>query len=77
MVDLKEIQYCLGLQVYRVRGKQTKYLSQHKYLEGILKCYGMAESMLVETLIDPNSTLSMDMSPNSAGELEMMRHVPY
>ena len=37
----------------------------------------MAESFSVKTPIVPNSKLSMNISPNSAGDLEIMRHIPY
>ena len=77
MKDLGEVHFCLGIQVIRNREQRTIRISQTKYIEDILKRFGMLECKPIGTPLDVNNRLSKDMSPSSAQEMEDMKGVPY
>jgi len=49
MVNLGEIQYILEIQMNNIWQDQTIYLTQHKYIVGILRCFDIAKSKLTQT----------------------------
>ena len=63
MEDLGEIFYILGLQIIRDRIHHMIYISQTKYIQSILKRYGMEDCKPLATPLDVNSKLSKGMAP--------------
>jgi len=52
MKDLKELHYCLGLEVLRT--SNYTFLLQHKYMEGILRKFSMEDCKPVSTPLEQN-----------------------
>ena len=56
MVDQGEIQFILGMSIKRDRQKKTLFISQEKYLENVLNCFGMQDSKPVSTPLENGKT---------------------
>jgi hypothetical protein len=57
MIDLGEIQFCLGIQVICKRTMKTISLGQINFIEDIFKCVGMEECRPISTPLDIISRL--------------------
>jgi hypothetical protein len=55
MVDQGEVHYILRMRVQRDRGDKTMSISQPKYLEGIVKRFGMENCKPAATPMEPNA----------------------
>ena len=55
MVDNGDIEYFLGMQIRRDRGKRMLSISQPKYIESILERFGMSNCKPVSTPIENNA----------------------
>ena len=77
MRDLGEISSYLGIEIKRDRKNKTISLSQTKYIEDILKKYGMENCRPISTPMDMNRKLSKEMCPKTPEEIEDMKNIPY
>ena len=77
MKDLGEIFYILGLQITRDRTHRMIHISQTKYIQSILKRYGMEDCKSLATPLDANSKLSKDMAPLTSEDINSMASIPY
>ena len=77
MRDLGEISSYLRIKIKRDRKNRTVSLSQSKYIEDILKKYGMENCRPILTPIDTNKKLSKAMCPKTPEEIEEMKNIPY
>ncbi|CDO75139.1 hypothetical protein BN946_scf184772.g6 [Trametes cinnabarina] len=57
MSDLGEARWILGMEIIHDRARKTITLSQHQYVENILKTHGMANCRPVSTPMAPNQKL--------------------
>ena len=72
--DLGEVDYILGMSVKRDRKARTLTINQPKYLEGILKRFGMDQCKPVSTPLDPGKkfeSLSENDSPVDTQRYQM------
>ena len=61
MKDMGKASYVLGVKIIRDRSKQLLGLSQETYIQKMLKCYHMHDSKPMDTLVEKNLSLSLDM----------------
>ena len=72
-----EASYVLGVKILRDRSKRLLGLSQETYIKKMLQCYHMHDCKLMDTLVERNLSLSLDMCPKLAEQKEQMSKVPY
>ena len=77
MKDMGEASYVLGVKILRDRSKCLLGLSQETYIKKMLQRYHMYDYKPMDTPIERNSSLSLDMCPKSLEEKEQMSKVPY
>ncbi|OAE32324.1 hypothetical protein AXG93_809s1050 [Marchantia polymorpha subsp. ruderalis] len=77
MVDLEDIHHCLGMQVDRNREEGWIRISQPRYLVEKLARFNMADCKPIDTPMEPGLKLSTLDSPNSVGESEEVKNIPY
>jgi len=77
VTDLGELHWMLGIEVKRDRPGRLVHLSQHAYIDTILRRYNLADLKPLSTPMDHQVHLSSDQAPASAAECAMMRDVPY
>jgi hypothetical protein len=63
MKDMGQIKYCLGIEFNVKKNKVT--MSQKKYVDDLLKRFGMENSKEVSTPMHPNVKLSKEMCPKT------------
>ena len=56
MVDQGEIHFILGMSIKRDHPKKTLFISQQKYLESVLRRFGMENSKSISTPLDAGKT---------------------
>ncbi|CAB4037181.1 Hypothetical predicted protein [Paramuricea clavata] len=72
--DMGEVSYVLGMSVKRNREARTLTINQPKYLEGVLKRFGMQECKPVSTPLEPGrkfESLSENDTPIDVREYQM------
>jgi Reverse transcriptase (RNA-dependent DNA polymerase) len=77
MKDLGEISQYLGITIKRNRNSKTICLTQKKYVDDILKKYGMQDCNPVSISMEPNTYLSKTMLPITIDDKEEMANIPY
>jgi Reverse transcriptase (RNA-dependent DNA polymerase) len=77
VTDLGALHWMLGIEVRRDREAGTVHLSQHVYIDAILRCYHLDELKPLSTPMDTQVHLSSEQVPASAAEHAVMRNVPY
>ena len=75
--DIGEASYVLGVKILRDRSKRLLGLSQETYIKKMLQCYHMHDCKPMDTPIEINLSLSLDICPKSPEEKEQMSKVPY
>jgi hypothetical protein len=75
MKDMGQIKYCLEIEFNVKKNKVT--MSQKKYVDDLLKRFGMENSKEVSTPMDPNVKLSKEMCSKMEKEKEEMTRCPY
>ena len=75
--DLGELHWLLGMEVTRNQDERTILLSQHSYLESIIRRFGCEELKPVSTPMDPSMKLHSSQAPSTGAESVKMHHVPY
>ena len=77
ITDLGDLHWILGIEVRRVREEKRIMLSQHSYIDSILRCYGFDDAKPVSTPMDPNIHLMSAQSPSTTEEYAKMKNIPY
>ena len=77
MTDLGELHYCLGVEFKRDRAARTITMSQHKYLEEILKRFNMEECKAIGTPLDTHVKLAKLTDEEFEEVRADMQGVPY
>jgi hypothetical protein len=69
--DLGELHWLLGIEIKCDRGRRLLHLSQHSYIDAILKHYGFEDVKPV------NIRLTSAQAPATTAEHAQMAHAPY
>jgi hypothetical protein len=77
MKDLGAAKKILGMEITRDRKSGLLFLSQHGYIQKVLRRFNMHDSKPVSTLIAPHFKLSSSQSPSTDSEFEYMSKFPY
>ena len=77
MKDIGEANYVLGIKILRDHSKRLLCLSQETYIKKMLKCYHMHDCKPMDTPVERNLSLSLDMCPKSPEEKRQMSKIPY
>jgi len=77
VTNLRELHWMLSIEVKRNRPGRLVHLSQHVYIDAILRCYNLADLKPLSMPMDHQVCLSSDQAPVSAAECVMMRDIPY
>ena len=77
MKDMGEASYVLGVKILRDCSKRLLGLSQETYIKKMLQRYHMHDYKPMDTPIERNLSLNLDMCPKSPEEKEQMSKVPY
>ncbi|XP_059221503.1 uncharacterized protein LOC131996073 [Stomoxys calcitrans] len=75
MKDMGEVSNILGMRI--TREKNSIKIDQSKYIEDVLKRFGMFDCNPTTTPIDVNQKLSTSMCPKNQKEIKEMSQVPY
>ena len=75
--DLGPTKSLLGIHITHDIPNRTIYLSQRQYIVNILERFGMSECKPVTTPIEPNTPLTLEMSPKTSEEAKEMKKIPY
>ena len=77
ITDLGDLHWILGIEVQCVREKGKILLSQHSYIDSILRRYGLEDAKPASTPMDPNVRFSSAQSPTATDDIAKMWDVPY
>jgi hypothetical protein len=77
LVDLRKVQWLLGMGVKRNRAMRTIYLSQMAYIEKIATQLGLENANPIYTPLDKNVVLSKMQCPTTDEGTEEMKKFPY
>jgi transposase InsO family protein len=77
MKNLGELSWCLGMRVTRDREHGVIKIDQSKYVQNLLKRFGMENCATVSTPLETGLKLTEEMSPKTIGEEREMARVPY
>ena len=77
LTDLGPVHWLLGINIVRDRKKRTVTLSQHAYINSILKKFSLAGAKPYATPIVPGASYSQNDSPTSPAEEVRMKNTPY
>jgi hypothetical protein len=75
--DQGEITHLLGIEVIRNRAAHTIAFSHRRYIDSMLKTFGLEDANPVRTPAASGITLSLADCPTSAEESLLMRNTPY
>lgn len=64
MKDLGEVQSCFGMCIKKDKQNNKIYINQSKYMETILKKFGMDKCNPISTPMDPNVKFTKVLRPN-------------
>jgi hypothetical protein len=67
----------LGVEIKQDREAKTVHLSQHAYIDSILRCYMFDDLKPLSSPMDPAIQLTSDQSPATTAEHAIMRDKPY
>ena len=77
MKDLEETSYILSIKIYRDRSKRMIGLSQHMYIEEMLKRFSMENSKKSFLPLGHGFHLSKKMCPDTPEEIQPISKIPY
>jgi hypothetical protein len=77
MKDLGAAKKILDMEITRDRKSGLLFLSQHGYIQKVLRHFNMHDSKPISTPIAPHFKLSSSQSPNTDSEFEYMSKVSY
>ena len=75
--DLRAMKKILGMEIHRDQKEGKLYLSHKKYIEKVLKHFGMQRSKPVSTPFAAHFKLSSALLPQTKEEREYLSRVPY
>ncbi len=75
ITDLGDLHWILGIEVLRIREERRILLSQHSYIDSILRRYGLDDLKPVSIPMDPNTRLTSAQSPSSTEDFARMRNI--
>ena len=77
ITDMGELHWLLGIEVKRDQEAHTILLSQHSYINSIIRRFGFEDLKPITTPMDPNAKLSTAQSPSTGAQYAAMRNIPY
>ena len=77
MKDTREANYVLGVKILRDRSKRLLGTSQETYIKKMLKRFHMHDCKPMDTPVERNLILSLDMCPKTSEEKAQMSKIPY
>ncbi len=77
LTDLGPASWLLGIKVSRDLDARTLSLSQHAYIDSILRRFNFTDLKPISTPMDPHIQLLKSQCPESAADVARMRQVPY
>jgi hypothetical protein len=77
VTDLGKLHWMLGIQISRDCDARTTFISQHTYIDSILRRYNFVDTKPLSTPMDPQVHLTSEQAPSTAAEFTAMRDVPY
>ena len=77
LMDLGELHWMLSLEVKHDREAGHIHISQHMYIDSILRHFGFNKLKLLSTPFDTQVRLTHEQAPATAEEFALMRDVPY
>ena len=75
--DMREANYVLGVKILKDNSKRLLGLSQETYIKKRLKCYHMHDYKPMDTPVERNLSLSLDMCTKTLEEKGQMSKIPY
>lgn len=75
--DGGEMSEILGIGITRDRAARTISLSHRRYIDTIVKTYGLQDANPVTTPLASGAVLSKDQCPSTAEDIQAMRRIPY
>ncbi|TFY78604.1 hypothetical protein EWM64_g5407 [Hericium alpestre] len=77
VTDLGDLHWILGIEIKRDREARTIHLSQHSYIDSILRRFNLEDAKPVSTPMETHLRLSTAQSPSTTAEYAQMRDVLY
>jgi hypothetical protein len=77
MINLREVEFILGLQVTKDRNWRNIMMGEFGYVKKLLSKFGMATCKSIATPLDASAKLSKGQNPSSMEEEHEMANVPY
>ncbi|KAG9458307.1 hypothetical protein H6P81_002815 [Aristolochia fimbriata] len=77
MKDIGEASFILGIKIERDRKVKKLSLSQERYLDSVLKRFGVVGWKTIDSPIYKGTSLSKEMAPSSDEERLKMQSIPY
>ena len=75
--DLGELHWLLGIEVKRNREERTLSLSQHSYIDAILRRFNLEDAKPLSIPMDSNMKFSTTQSPSTGAQYNQMCNIPY
>ena len=77
VTNLGELHWMLRIEICRDWAGVTVHLSQHTYIDSILRHYGFKDAKPVSTPFDAQVQLTLEQAPADVAEFAVMHDVPY
>jgi hypothetical protein len=77
VTDLGALHWMLGLEIKCDREAGTIHISQHAYIDSILRHFNFADLKSLSTPMDTSFRLTIKQAPASTAEHAVMQHMPY
>jgi hypothetical protein len=77
MKDLGEAHFALGIEIIRDRAQRTLFISQRRYIDNLLRRYGMDDCKPISTPMEVKPKLTRLQCPQSGEEAASVRNLPY
>ena len=75
--DLGDLNWLLGLEVTRDRGRRTITFGQSAYIQKVVDRFNLQDAKPLSIPMNPGNNLSVRDCPEAPDEIDKMRHVPY
>ena len=75
--DLGDLNWLLGLEVTRDRGRRTITFGQSAYIQKVVDRFNLQDAKPLSIPMNPGDNLSVRDCPEALDEIDKMRHVPY
>ena len=77
MKDLGEAHFALGIEIIRDRAQRTLFISQRRYIDNLLRRYGMDDCKPISTPMEVKPKLTRLQCPQSGEQAASVRNLPY